>query len=50
MHQRKVVSNKLFPKIRRLCSELLEIRENEPNGNANREMKDGKKNYFIKDI
>ena len=50
MHQRKVVSNKLFPKIRRLCSELLEIRENEPNGSANLEMKDGKKNYFIKDI
>ena len=50
VRQRKVVSNKLFPKIRRLCSELLEIRENEPNGNANREMKDGKKNYFIKDI
>ena len=50
MHQRKVVSNKLFPKIRRLCSELLEIRENEPNGNANLEMKDGEKNYFIKDI
>ena len=50
VRQRKVVSNKLFPKIRRLCSELLEIRENEPNGNANLEMKDGKKNYFIKDI
>ena len=48
VRQRKVVSKKLFPKIRRLCSELLEIRENEPNGNANREMKDGKKNYFIK--
>ncbi|MBS7286774.1 MAG: hypothetical protein KIH06_05875, partial [Kiritimatiellae bacterium] len=46
----EVVLNKLFPKIRRLCSELLEIRENEPNGNANLEMKDGKKNYFIKDI
>ena len=50
VRKRKVVSNKLFPKIRRLCSELLEIRENEPNGNANLEMKDGKKNYFIKDI
>ena len=48
MRQRKVVLKKFFPKIRRLCSELLEIRENEPNGNANREMKDGKKNYFIK--
>ena len=48
MHQRKVVSNKLFPKIRRLGYELLELRENDPNGNANREMKDGKKNYFIK--
>ena len=44
----EVVLNKLFPKIRRLCAELLEIRK--PNGNANLEMKDGKKNYFIKDI
>ena len=44
VHQRKVVSNKLFPKIRRLCAELLEIRK--PNGNANLEMKDSKKLFY----
>jgi hypothetical protein len=29
VRQSNVVSNKLFPKIRRLCGQLLEIRENE---------------------
>ena len=42
----EVVLNKLFPKIRRLCAELLEIRK--PNGNANLEMKDGKKTILLR--